>query len=88
MRRTLTLMLTLCLAAFAADNATTPNARVVAPKQVAVADGADAITIPQMLSYQGRLTDTAGRAVPNGQYTVTFRLYDTEAGGSPFWSRA
>ncbi|MGC9111564.1 MAG: hypothetical protein ACP5JB_06880, partial [candidate division WOR-3 bacterium] len=28
----------------------------------------DAITIPRMLSYQGRLTDTLGNPVPDGNY--------------------
>jgi hypothetical protein len=46
----------------------------------------DAITIPRMLSYQGRLTDNSGSPVPNGNYQLTFRLYQQENGGSPFWT--
>jgi len=46
----------------------------------------DAITIPGMLSYQGRLTDTLGRPVEDGNYQMTFRLYQQETGGSPFWT--
>jgi hypothetical protein len=34
----------------------------------------DAITIPRMLSYQGRLTDSLGRPVPDGNYQLTFRI--------------
>ncbi len=46
----------------------------------------DAITIPRMISYQGRLTDTLGRPVPDGDYQLTFRLYTQESGGTPFWN--
>lgn len=46
----------------------------------------DAITIPRMLSYQGRLTDSTGRAVPDSEYSVSFRLYTVSSGGSPFWT--
>ena len=48
----------------------------------------DAITIPRMLSYQGRLTDSLGNPVPDGNYQMTFRLYPDETGGTPFWSEA
>jgi len=46
----------------------------------------DAITIPGMLSYQGRLTDSLGNPVPDGNYQLTFRLYQQETGGTPFWT--
>ncbi|MFO7637827.1 MAG: hypothetical protein R6X14_00760 [bacterium] len=46
----------------------------------------DAITIPRMLSYQGRLTDTLGIPVPDGEHSVVFRLYSTASGGSDFWN--
>jgi len=46
----------------------------------------DAITIPRMLSYQGRLTDSLGNPVPDGNYQLTFRLYPDETGGTPFWN--
>lgn len=49
---------------------------------------ADAIAIPRLLSYQGKLTDTAGRAVPDSEYSVSFRLYTVTSGGSPFWNEA
>lgn len=48
----------------------------------------DAITIPRLLSYQGKLTDTFGIPVPDGNYSLTFRLYSQETGGTPFWSEA
>ncbi len=49
------------------------------------AAGAD---VPELLSYQGVLTDGAGVALPDGPYNVTFRLYDVEVGGSAIWSEA
>jgi len=41
-----------------------------------------------MLSYQGRLTDSLGNPVPDGNYQLTFRLYQQETGGTPFWTEA
>ncbi|MEO0020818.1 MAG: hypothetical protein ABIK48_01400 [candidate division WOR-3 bacterium] len=46
----------------------------------------DAITIPRLLSYQGRLTDSLGNPVPDGSYQLTYRLYTQETGGTPFWN--
>ncbi|MEO0085140.1 MAG: tail fiber domain-containing protein [candidate division WOR-3 bacterium] len=46
----------------------------------------DAITVPRMLSYQGRLTDSFDIPVPDTTYQVTFRLYTVPSGGSPFWN--
>lgn len=45
----------------------------------------EAITIPQMLSYQGKLTDTLGVPVPDTVHAVRFRLYTVPSGGSHFW---
>jgi len=67
---------------------------VVAPQQGATAApvtsdvvlSGDAITIPKMMSYQGRLTDASGVPVADGNYSVAFRLYTEPSGGSPFWS--
>lgn len=39
---------------------------------------------PQLISYQGFLTDSAGPA--SGTYSMVFNIYDTQAGGSPLWS--
>ncbi len=44
--------------------------------------------IPKQLSYQGVLTDTVGNPQPDGNYVMTFRLYDVENGGSALWSEA
>jgi hypothetical protein len=75
----------LCLCAWAAsesDATIAPSsARSVAP----AVGGTDAITIPQMLSYQGKMTDTFGLPVVDTTYQVTFRLYTVPSGGSSFW---
>ena len=71
-----------------------PNSNGVVPEEVAVAapvtncavSSTDAINIPQMMSYQGRLTDATGVPVPDGSYGVMFKLYTAPTGGSPFWS--
>lgn len=41
--------------------------------------------IPNKISYQGILTDQNGQIVLNNDYTLTFKLYDTIAGGSVLW---
>ena len=41
--------------------------------------------IPRTISYQGVLTDNVGVIVPNGYYSITFRLYDASSGGSLLW---
>ena len=41
--------------------------------------------VPRRLSYQGLLTKVSGRAVSDGAYQVTFRLYENITGGEPFW---
>ncbi len=44
------------------------------------------ITIPRILSYQGKLTDTLGIPVPDTAIQITFRLYTQATGGTPLWS--
>lgn len=41
--------------------------------------------VPTTMSYQGVLTDNSGVVVPDGNYNLTFRLYNTADGGSPLW---
>ena len=41
--------------------------------------------VPRRLSYQGLLTKVDGKAVTNGTYQVTFRLFESLMGGEPFW---
>jgi hypothetical protein len=79
MKRTMILALALVGAAWAATNA-------IDNRRSTVASDPDAVTIPRMLSYQGKLTDTLGIPVPNGNYSVNFRLYTVASGGSAFWN--
>jgi len=44
--------------------------------------------VPEMMNIQGVLTDAAGNPVADGDYGVTFRIYDAESGGSEVWSEA
>jgi hypothetical protein len=41
--------------------------------------------IPQMISYQGRVTDAAGAPVADGTYDMRFRIYDAATGGDMEW---
>lgn len=46
-------------------------------------------TAPQVLNYQGRLSDPlTGAAKPDGTYQMTFGLYEVAAGGAPFWTES
>jgi len=49
-------------------------------------DATDAVTIPRMLSYQGKLLDNVGNPVLDTTYSVLFSLYTVPSGGSAFWS--
>ena len=41
--------------------------------------------VPRRLSYQGLLTKANGRAVSDGTYQVTFKLFEQLEGGTSFW---
>jgi hypothetical protein len=41
--------------------------------------------VPQMINYQGTLTDKSGTPV-NGSYAIEFKLYDVPSGGAALWS--
>jgi hypothetical protein len=41
--------------------------------------------IPQMMSYQGKVTDSGGSPVADGTYTMRFRVYDAATGGTMLW---
>ena len=41
--------------------------------------------VPRRLSYQGLLTKANGRAVSDGTYQVTFKLFKELSGGTSFW---
>jgi len=42
--------------------------------------------VPQMINYQGRLTDSGGDPVINGDYEITFKIWNWESGGTQLWS--
>ncbi len=86
MTRAMILTALLCLTASAAEEAVIATQAAKGPRPEAPSYGTEAVAMPQMLSYQGRLTDTLGVPVPDTTYSVRFRLYDVLSGGSPLWS--
>ncbi|HSQ76377.1 MAG TPA: hypothetical protein VLT13_12510, partial [Bacteroidota bacterium] len=44
--------------------------------------------IPKTISYQCVLTDATGKTVPDGNYTISFRLYDVALAGTALWSES
>jgi len=42
--------------------------------------------VPQMISVQGKLTDSLGNGVTDGNYQITFSIYNAAVGGSVLWS--
>jgi len=40
----------------------------------------------QQLAFQGVLRDQTGRSVADGSYTMTFKLYTAQTGGSALWT--
>ncbi|MBN1425308.1 hypothetical protein JXA88_12210 [Candidatus Fermentibacteria bacterium] len=41
--------------------------------------------IPQMISYQGKVTDSGGTPVADASYPMRFQIYDAETGGTQLW---
>jgi len=48
--------------------------------------GSTGWAIPQLMNYQGYLTDDLGNPVSNGTYSLTFRIWDAETGPNQLWS--
>jgi hypothetical protein len=42
--------------------------------------------VPRLINFQGRLTDSAGKFVADGNYSVTFSIYSVPSGGSALWN--
>lgn len=42
--------------------------------------------IPKTMSYQGILTDPVGNPAPNGNYSMTFRIYEVVSSGAALWT--
>ena len=53
---------------------------------IMILTSAAAAEVPSTLSYQGVLADASGVAVADGQYIITFKLYDVGVGGEPLWT--
>jgi hypothetical protein len=45
-----------------------------------------AATWPNLMNYQGQLTDISGNAMADGPYTVKFAIYTVATGGSNIWN--
>ena len=45
-----------------------------------------AASAPQVIPFQGRLTDQNGTAYGEGTYTILFNLYDAPVGGTSLWT--
>jgi hypothetical protein len=41
---------------------------------------------PETVNFQGTLKTSGGMAVPDGNYNLTFRIYNQSVGGSPLWT--
>ena len=41
--------------------------------------------IPQIINYQGKVTDSGGVPVTDGSYTMRFRIFDASSGGTLKW---
>jgi hypothetical protein len=46
---------------------------------------AHSAAVPQLINFQGRLDDATEQTVPDGTYSVTFRLLDHPLGGNLLW---
>jgi hypothetical protein len=53
---------------------------------VALAFEAGTAQVPETLNYQGTLLDSAGSPVSDGDYSITFRIYNTDTGGTALWT--
>jgi len=43
--------------------------------------------VPQLINYQGRLTDQTGAAMVPGAYILQFRIWDSPTGGNLIWGQ-
>jgi hypothetical protein len=84
MRITLATIALACAFALAEEERQLPAPAIGRQRLPGTAD-VYSIAIPQLVSYQGKLTDTMGVPVPNGNYSTRFALYTQASGGSPHW---
>src|SRR6266478_5652124 len=48
---------------------------------------ATAQSVPNLINYQGRLTDQSGAPMAAGAYGIQFRLWDLPANGNLIWGQ-
>ena len=65
------------------NNQTKPSFKRL--KSAGVQMNSEQDAVPRRLSYQGLLTKANGRAVSDGTYQVTFKLFEQSEGGTAFW---
>ena len=53
---------------------------------VAVIPDAESISPPNIISYQGRILDSAGVPDPSASISMQFELFDASGGGTCLWS--
>ena len=53
---------------------------------ILVIAGVAEATVPATLSYQGLLKDPSGQVIPDGTYSLRFRLYNVAVGGAHIWT--
>jgi hypothetical protein len=53
-----------------------------------VAPAVSLATVPQQINYQGFLADSSGNPVSDGNYTMSFDIYNMSSGGDPLWSES
>jgi hypothetical protein len=69
----------------ASDAATTVPKDQIKRARVVRRASTDQMTIPGLLSYQGKLLDDTGSPVPDSTWPVLFALCAESVGGTPFW---
>lgn len=42
--------------------------------------------VPEIINYQGYVTNAAGAALPDGNYDIFFRIYNVAIGGTALWA--
>ncbi len=42
--------------------------------------------VPHLINYQGKLTDSTGKPLADGTYSITFKIYDNTGGSNPLWT--
>lgn len=42
--------------------------------------------VPNLINYQGRLTDAQGQPLADGSYNINFKIYDQLENGAPLWT--